>query len=769
MGVSAEIGTSIGSLSAARQPALAGGGPAFVLSGEETGGIVARPRLIERLLASRSTPLVLLNGPPGYSKSTSLAIWDRSDDREFCWLSCQSRHDDPAVLVEAIVEAIEPFHTFSLDVLLSLGSPDPDMNTVLNRLGREIASVENPLVLVVDDAHNLTADGTARVLETVLENLPAGSQLAIGTRSCPDLPLGAIRAKRGLLEFAATDLTMTRGESGELLRGIGLELEPGQVALIHEKTEGWPAALYLAGLAIEGQSGNLSDRVSAFSGDDRIVVDYFRDEFLKGLSPEKTDFLYRTSLLEELSGGLCDTVLERRDSARILEDLARSNSMIIPLDRSGHTYRYHHLFADMLRLELRLHDPSAEAEIHRRAARWYAAREDFKRAVGHAIESGDLGLAGDLVWTAFPELSGRGQMATMDRWFDAIGDEGIMRSPGLTLARAHKELVSGSGTTAAHWSAIAISELNGNSAYEADLLELKATLCLEGMARMESDATKAAELFDAHSAWQSPCRFFRGVAIHLAGDPEGAEIHLRDAIRIGSAMTPIIQTLALAQLSLLHGGQGRWDEASRLVAQAKEQVERCGLTQLPVMGLAFASSACIRAHQGQHEAAAADIDKTLEMMAEMVDMPAWFEAEIRISIGRAAIRLGRHELAAAMRDEAAAYVEASPGSVILEESVLELEGQLNRSPDVVAGQQLGLTKAELRTLSYLPSHHTFREIGGLLHLSQNTVKTQANSLYRKLGTNSRAGAVMIARESGLLEPERAHDGSSRSDEAKASG
>ena len=706
---------------------------------------------MKQLLRSRSRPLVVLQGPPGYAKTTCLALWDSADERQFCWVSCQSRHDDPALLVSAIVEALEPVELLDPEILLALSSPTPDLDTVIDRLVVALRRIPEPFVLVIDDVHRLTADGTGEVLESVFDSLPAGSQLAIGSRSRPPLPVGRIRAKRELLELGPRDLALTRRECAELLAEIGLEPDTESIDAIFERTEGWPAAIYLAGLALLSPGEPSEGPVKNFAGDDRVVVEYFRDEFFSGLSRERVQFLYRTSLLEELSGPLCDAALDRHDSARVLLELAGANMMVVPLDRSNTLFRYHHLFSDMLRSELHRREPDAEDEIHSRASRWYAANHEPMRAIDHAIASSDSDLAGELIWKAFPELSGRGQMATVDHWLEALGEERVRSSTPLMLALAHRELASGRGGAAAPWAAMAIDAAGDGSAWEAELHELKATLAQGSLSQMEADALEASRGLSPTSPWQASCLLFRGIAIHVRGDEDSAKPILREAARRGAIHSPIIQSLALVQLALPAIDAGRWDDASRFAGQARSQVDRCGIGTLGTMAIVFATSALVRLHEGRIEGASADLARCDALLRTNSGLPVWYEAELRLTLSRVHLRSGDFESASVLMEESSSLVNRLPDAPVLERWLGEVGEALDRARETLSDDGFNLTGAEVRTLRYLPSHHSFRAIGEMLNLSRNTVKTQAVSLYRKLGVNSRTDAVTVARRAGLLE------------------
>ena len=216
---------------------------------------------------------------------------------------------------------------------------------------------------------------------------------------------------------------------------MGLKLSPADVATLLRRAEGWPVAIYLAGLSLRGQR-DVARAVARFAGADRLVVDYLRDEFLAGLSRRKLEFLTRTSVLDTLAGPICDAVLERSGSAQVLRELARSNTLLVPLDRSDHAYRYHALFAEMLKSELRHQEPESERPLHRRASTWYAEHRDFGQAIEHSIAAGDVERAGELIWDNLSDYLNRGSLATIRSWLNRFGDEQIATSPPLCLAAA---------------------------------------------------------------------------------------------------------------------------------------------------------------------------------------------------------------------------------------------------------------------------------------------------------------------------------------------
>ncbi len=716
--------------------------------------MVQRPRLVKRLLSSPPARLVLLTAPAGFSKTTCLSQWRDADERPFTWVQGEHRHDDPVALAGAIVEGLRETGPIDPEVTAALSAPAPDIeNVVLPRLRRALSERTEHFVLVVDDVHLITSKQSNELLRAVVEALPSGSQLALGSRTEPGLPFGRLRANRDLVEMAQRELALTDAEAAALLENIGLRLKPAQVAVIQERTEGWPAATYLAGLSLADQP-DIAVAVSSFAGDDRFIVDYLRDEFLATTSGARMRFLTRSSLLDELSGPICDSVLDRNGSARVLRELSRANSLIVPLDRNDSTYRYHHLFAELLAAELRRREPDLEPTLHRRASEWYAEHGDPVRAIDHAIAAEDPARAGQLIWQAFPELTGRGRMATIRNWLDLLGEERVKATSALGLTEAHYHLILGAADKGAHWArqaeAAAEAEPGGRDAVAADLHLLDATFGLSGGSKMEEEAALASELHSPESAWQAPNHLYRGLASHVTGHPERAKPMLREAVRRGAVSTPIIETLALVQLALIAFEDNDSTEALRLTAQAREQVERCGMRDYGSMLEIYACSAMVLASEGRVGEAERDANHAAMLLTAVTGLPLWYEVQARIVLARAFIRLGKSADARVLLADATEFAEMIPDGVVLGAWLGEAEDSLGNAVLDGAEADWQLTSAELRTLQYLPSHLSFREIGEAIHVSPNTIKTQAQAAYRKLGASSRAEAVERAREAGLV-------------------
>ncbi len=715
--------------------------------------LVPRPRLI-RKLAQSPTTVILLTAPSGYGKSVLLEQWAAADPRPFVSVLLGDEHNDPSLLIASIAEALGRVEPVSADVSAALATPSPSIETVvLPRLAKALAGRQVPMVLVLDDLERIESPQSLEVVSAVASNLAKGSQLALATRTEPALPIGRLRAHRRLTELGRGDLMMTKAESGSLLGGLNLEPTPKQLDVLVRHTEGWPVALYLAGLAL-GEADDLGKAIARFAGDDRIVVDYLGEEFLGPVSRRRLEFLRRASVLDRLSGPLCDAVLGRTGSATVLRDLSRSNMLLMPLDRRDEWFRFHALFQEMLRSELRRVEPEAETELNLHASEWWAARGDWDRAIHHAIEANAPDRAGDLLWKGVPEYMTRGRNATVVGWLANLGEETVASDPALSLTAAYAEITLGVGPRAEHWAAVSRGLLDaGASAIDANSLELglalvDAALARDGVAAMSATAAAAAEVLPEESPWLSMSLFIDGAGLHLRGLREEARGRLADGARRGSVGAPSIQALSLSQLALLATEEDGWQQAELLASQGRAQIDRSGLVEAPLMAMPLAVSAFVRARSGLVEKAAADLRLGTQLLAALDEFSPWYEVETRVVLARAALRLGDATAAGSLLDEASRLAKLVPDAVVLgvwiEEAAAAIES-------VSAAGVTGLSPAELRVLQFLPTHLSFPEIAARLYVSPNTVKTQAQALYRKLGVGSRREAVEHAQGAGLLD------------------
>ena len=334
-------------------------------------GTVRRSSLIERLTRGDPRPIVSVVAPAGYGKTTLLSQWAERNGQAFAWVSVDEADNDPKVLLTYVAEALDAVQPIDGRVFDALASPASSVpGSVVPRLGSAFSSMTSPVVLVLDDVHLLHNRECRAALSVLADHVPGGSRLALAGRDNPPLRIARLRAEGRVLEIGPGDLSLTCDEASSLLRNAEVVLGEDEVAELHRRTEGWPAGLYLAALYLR-EGGSLASAAVSFGGDDHLVSEYMESEFLARISRRQRVFLTRTAVLERMSGPLCEAVIELSGSAGTLADLARSNLLLVPLDRRGEWYRYHHLFRDMLLAELERLEPGLIPVLRRRAAGWY--------------------------------------------------------------------------------------------------------------------------------------------------------------------------------------------------------------------------------------------------------------------------------------------------------------------------------------------------------------------------------------------------------------
>jgi len=404
-------------------------------------GFVPRPRLAGALGEGLARGMILACAPAGFGKTALLADWARSGDRRVAWLSLDAADDDPVRFWRHVVAALDrarPGIGERAGPLLGPPAP-PSFEGLVTVLINELAAQpgEDEIMLVLDDYHLVHAQPVHASLEFLLEHLPPGLRLVLASRSDPPLALPRLRAGGQLAELRARELRFTAEEAAALLReAIGADLPGAAVAALAARTEGWAAGLQLAALSLRGQA-DPAGFVATFSGSHRYVLDYLAGEVLDSQSEEVRTFLLQTSVLERLSGELCDAVTGRTGSQVMLEQVERANLFLVPLDEVRGWWRYHHLFADLLRARLRQQHPDQVAALHRNAAAWSAERGLADEAVRHAVAAGEMTWAARLVEQYFDAAYNlRGEEATVQRWLAALPAELVQARPRLLLAQA---------------------------------------------------------------------------------------------------------------------------------------------------------------------------------------------------------------------------------------------------------------------------------------------------------------------------------------------
>jgi LuxR family transcriptional regulator, maltose regulon positive regulatory protein len=657
-------------------------------------------------------PVVEIVGPAGYGKTTLATEWALRDERPFTWVTL----DDEGAKAAA-VRAVE-----------------------------DARGCSTPQVLVVDDAHHLGPEFTLRLLDGA-RGFPMGTTLALLSRTALGEPTGRLRAHRLVLEITADDLAMTHLEAAMLFDAAGVALTAEQVDRLVERTQGWPVALYLAALAIAAEP-DADVAIARFSGADRLIADYLSDELLSPLDATDRAFLRRTALLPDLNGPLCDAVLDVRGSAARLKRLARAGAPLQALDRCDVGFRHHPLVADMLRGELNRLEPESEGRLHRRAAVWHARHGEPTAAIRHAIAGGDVARGAELLWGLADGCIGNGREAMLGEWLQPFPARELARQPALALTCAAFHAAEGRVAEAGR--SLDTAERSSQAPHAAGLSALKAMLGRNGTAQMAADAQRACELAPAGGTWRHFGLVLDGVAAQLAGARATADARLHEAVLDAQGVTPVVAALAHAQLALAALDVGTWSDATQHAGDAQSALALVPDAQ-PVRALSLAVYAVTAAQRGDVAQARHDAADARALLSRLPDTPAWLGAEAHGWLARAEIRLSDGPAARTLLARAARLADLLGDAPELTRWIHEGWDLADAFAESATGDGPTLTNAELRVLRQLPSHMSFREIGERLHVSTNTVKTQALSVYRKLDVSSRSEAVMRGREAGLVD------------------
>ncbi len=718
-----------------------------------------RPEVVERL-AGADAQVLLITAPAGWGKTSLLAAWLDAEQgrRPAAYLRLEEGDDTGPVFwtyaVAALRRALPELATGAAD---ALRSPDVDpMRDVVPSLLNELTEADKALLLVLDDYHVISREAIHRSVGYLIDHLPPGVQLAIATRADPRLPLGRLRASGNLMELRAHDLAFSAMETAELLRRrFAVDLDDGAVELLRRRTEGWPAAVHLAGVSLQ-DTEDPTEFVVRFAGDDRNVADFLIGEALERVSDQDREFLLRTSVLDQMTGPLCDEVAGVTDGAAILDRMERSGLFLIPLDNRRRWYRYHRLFGDWLRHELRSTDPALIPTLHLSAARWYAETGSLEPAIDHAINAGDYPLAARLIdrylqdWAAV-------HWSRVWRWFQELPDDAIRAWPMTAVGRFNVALARGDFASSSQWIEAAAEAL------DAVPLDLRPTVNTtvaihrafgELVAGGDMDVARTAFMAIADQERSRQSIIF-AQAIGLAGIStfwttgpldaiplllEGAMARKRESLRDGGVT---------ALLALAYAEVGDWTAAEGTAADALALPEPDEWVGYPDrMAAHFALGKALLA-RGERDQAVSSISIGLGMAREWVE-------PIFVAFGCLALADSVTDYAEkrALVREARTMVEGLQGRGRITELVAAAERKLAlRKPHQHTAGTVHvepLTDRELEVLRLLRSDLSLREIANELYISHNTIKSYTQSIYRKLGVTSRPAALETASDLDLV-------------------
>ena len=719
-------------------------------------GTIGRSLLIGRLAGGDGRPVVSVTAPAGYGKTTLLAQWAEQDGRAFAWVSVDEADNDPKVLLTYVAEALDAVEPVGQRVFDALASPASSVpGSVVPRLGAAFAAMTAPVVLVLDDVHLLHNSECRAALSVLAEHVPGGSRLVLAGRDVPPVRVGRLRAGGKITEIGPADLSLTVGEAGSLLRAAEVVLADDDLAALHQRTEGWPAGLYLAALYLR-EGGSLPGAAASFGGDDRFVSEYLESEFLARISRSQRVFLTRTAVLERMSGPLCEAVLELPGSGAILADLAGSNLLLVPLDHRGQWYRYHHLFRDMLLAELERLEPGLVPVLRRRAAGWYLRHDSPEEALEYSMAAGDVETAARLMENLALPAYRQGRTTTARRWLQWLADrDAIEGRPVAAVWAAIFAGRAGQPAEAERWADAVDRWQYGDAARPADpraegwAALLRAILARHGVKQMRADADEAARRLAAAGIVAPVASVMRGIARVLCGDLDDGDLHFEDAISVGEGGAPNVLADALCQRSLVAMARDQWSQAEVFASRARSVLRRAGQqdTHAPLCAV----RARVALHRGDVTAARQELLTAQRLRPGLTYASPCIAVQTRIELARVHLALGDLAGARTLLREIDQLLVRRPdlGTLAGETEALRAQLAQERRPGVPGASALSV--AELRVLPLLATHLSFPEIAAELTRSPHTIRSQMKSIYRKLGASSRHEAVTRARELGLLE------------------
>ena len=736
-------------------------------------GAVPRPRLHVPMPGRSGTRLTVVVAPAGWGKTTLLSQWaqDSGEAPSVAWVSLDETDDDPIRFWTYVFTALQGIDGLTATPLGALSTPGlSPIDLALPMLLNELAAIAGDNVLVLDDYHLLEDREIHEGMEFFLSYLPAGLRVVIATRADPPLPLARMRARGELTELRAADLGFSVEEAATLLSTVGnTSLDRLAAGLLWERTEGWAAGLQLAALSIRGAA--LPEAAAmAIHGDDRHILDYLSAEVLDRLATDQRDLLVRTSVLERLSGPLCDDVLDRRGSAAILAQLDRADLFVVALDQRREWYRCHRLFREALRKELTNESESARVQL--RAAEWFLDRDHVAEAVELRLSAGDDGGAAELLRSKVPWFLDRGALATHLQLGQRLPAGTVQSDPALCVSLAWAAGLSGQFSRMSRWLDTAEKSITDDSSPLPGWHTLRGPFAMLRAIDITSTGTTGADLAAAITTAECAVdletdpevlgymatRAILGALLSFAGRSEEAVPLLEDAWDHARMLSlpPLLGLQAAAILSLVLSETGRVDKLRRLFAEVAPAVEAAeeqwGTATAPGISR-------LRTVEGRLAHSDGDLARARILLQRGVEVARGYgqPSELVTALtSLAEVELDDRDRAAARAAlvEAREVVTNEPVLPMFVDRLVAVERRAGHGA-VQAARRSGvliedLTDREQSVLRALATDATQREIGSSLYLSINTVKGYTKALYRKLGVTTRQDAVQLGRDLGLI-------------------
>jgi LuxR family maltose regulon positive regulatory protein len=720
---------------------------------------VERAELVQYLTGC-TAKLVLVEAPAGFGKSSLVAQWraDPAEGRQFAWMSADSRDNDVVRFWWHLLAALQRASPglAARDLLGYLRLPEADLReSLLPALVNELAALSVPVVVALDDYQLISSPECHEHMAFLLTNLPPTAQVVLVTRVDPPLPTGRLRTAGDLVEIKMAELRFTAAEAGELVHTVSaVALGEADQSVLLERTEGWPAGVYLAALSLRGQPSP-SQFVRQFSGDNRFIVEFLTEEVLSNQPRQITEFLRRTAILDRFTPSLCDAVVGSSNAAGIIHVLERENLFLIALDDDRQWYRYHRLFGQVLLSSLTEAEPASLPALHARASRWHRQRGSAGEAITHALAAGDDAGAVAVMAGSWPGLIARGPVAEFQAWLNSIGDRRILASPVAAHCAAWCAALSGDLASFTRW--LAVTEAGRHDGPLPDgMRSLKSSAALlrgvfghDGIRDMRESAWLSVDLeADPASPWYALARTALGAALYLSGEFEAAVVPLRDAVLHSNASSTLIRMLACSVSAVVAAERGQLDHAQELARAAREIVAGSDLSETPSAAPAYTACGAVSVMRGRLVEARDEFEHAIRLRRPWFGISPWVTVDTMLRLTPVLHQLGDPAAAASLLGEAADLLAALPDGAGAQLSrVRRLEERLSIRSRSLAEP---LTDREEEVLRLLRGSLSLREIGEQLSLSGNTIKTHVRAIYRKLDAGSRQEAVDQARASGIL-------------------
>jgi len=718
-------------------------------------GVIPRSRLFVALDRLGDSELTVISGPAGSGKTVLVSSWLAvRTDLAKAWATLDPSDDDPTRLWTYVSHAVDRLRPgLARPALASLRTPKSNVETAIDELLNGLAGYDGRAIIVLDDLHHVTSEGCLRSLAYAVERLPSSSRMIVTTRSDPGRRLSRLRARGGLGELRAKDIAFTSEEAHELVvTRAGVPVTEEDIRILVERTEGWPAGISLAALWLVGID-EPRDGIRRFSATHRHVADYLAAEVLDTVDGETRAFLLRTSIFDRFSARTCDAVLGTASSGRLLAGLERSNLFLVALDEQGDWYRYHHLFRELLRLELADSAPELVAELHRRAAAWFHASGLIEEALAHASAFGPDEVAG-LLAAEHLNLMRAGKIDLFMRYLDMLSDEELARHPVVAAAGTSSLLRR---PTAERERLATIAEAHLGELADHDRRYVEAAVAMSRAAYLDQDldvmlghAARTVDLARSHvRELLVPALAVLAYVHYFGGDATAARAAATEAIAQPDASGPRHGFIyARALLALLDCEAGHPHAAESAARETVAEARELGLAGSWTAGIAHHALGQALLELGRAQEAERELDRA--EVLRRVPQPQLDHAHTLLVLAQARIARGRLTLAETELEAAREQLDAIAHVSRLVRLADEVEHQLE---DARAGSPKPVeppTPAELAVLRLLATDLSQREIGSELFLSMNTIKTHTRHLYGKLGVRSRDEAVRRASVLGLI-------------------